>query len=402
MSVQTTPGEFEKKITLPEYDTKSYSPDDLPDDLGEHILENYESEVETDPPSLKTDGNWEFTNQGYAGRLALPEDWSLQLEPKAKLQNIFGMMECAYDLDSARFLSGAYDAGSIQDFFDKVVSILAGNVIKRSNQGFHQEYIEKEEESQFARGKIDIQKTVQKPWKPEVHTKYRELTADIEDNRILLWTLFSTLDNDGLEDETLSTARRAIGELKNVAEIQEYTVRDCIGREYRRLNSDYEFMHSLCRLILDNSGPTRETGEYQMKPFIVEMPTLYERFTARWLKQNTEPEYRVESQKSVPLDEKTGLSFDIDIVVYRDDEVVAVADTKYKIPKSPGMDDVSQIVSYAERMDTENAFLMYPESLSTEFDFTVGDIRIQDLQFRVDGDLDTNGRRFRDSLLSSI
>ncbi|PSQ55993.1 restriction endonuclease [Halobacteriales archaeon SW_8_68_21] len=402
MSTETTLGEFEKKITLPEYRTKSYAPDDIPDGLGEYILENYESEVETEPPSIKTSGNWEFTNQGYAGRLTTPDDWSIQLEPKVDLQNIFGMMEYAYDLDSARFLEGAYDAGSIQEFFDKVVSILAENVIKRSNQGFHKEYIKQEEESQFVRGKIDIQKTAQKPWKPEAHTKYRELTANIEDNQILLWTLFRTLSSESLSEGTLNKVRRGVRELQNIAELEEYTANDCVGREYQRLNSDYEFMHSLCRLILDNSGPTRETGEYEMIPFLVEMPTLYERFVARWFKQNIPAEYRVEPQKSVTLDERTGLSFDIDIVVYKDDEVVAVADTKYKIPSNPSTDDVSQIISYAERMDTENAFLVYPQSLSAEFDFTVGDIRIRDLQFRVDDELERNGRRFRDSILSAI
>ena len=402
MSTETTLGEFEKKITLPEYRTKSYAPDDIPDGLGEYILENYESEVETEPPSIKTSGNWEFTNQGYAGRLTTPDDWSIQLEPKVDLQNIFGMMEYAYDLDSARFLEGAYDAGSIQEFFDKVVSILAENVIKRSNQGFHKEYIKQEEESQFVRGKIDIQKTAQKPWKPEAHTKYRELTANIEDNQILLWTLFRTLSSESLSEGTLNKVRRGVRELQNIAELEEYTANDCVGREYQRLNSDYEFMHSLCRLILDNSGPTRETGEYEMIPFLVEMPTLYERFVARWFKQNIPAEYRVEPQKSVTLDERTGLSFDIDIVVYKDDEVVAVADTKYKIPSNPSTDDVSQIISYAERMDTENAFLVYPQSLSAEFDFTVGDIRTRDLQFRVDDELERNGRRFRDSILSAI
>jgi 5-methylcytosine-specific restriction enzyme subunit McrC len=402
MSTETTLDEFEKKITLPEYRTKSYAPDDIPNGLGEHILKNYDSEVETDPPSIKTDGEWEFTNQGYAGRLTLPEDWSLQLEPKIDPQSIFGMMEYAYDLDSARFLEGAYDAGSVQEFFDKVASILAENVIKRSNQGFHKEYVKQEEESQFIRGKIDVQKTAQKPWKPEVHTRYRGLTADIEDNRILLWTLFITLNNESLSTDALNKIRRGVRELQNITELEEYTVNDCTEREYRRLNSDYRFMHSLCRLILDNRGPISEIGEYQMIPFVVEMSTLYERFVAQWLKQNIGSEYRVEPQKSVTLNERTGLSFDIDIVLYQHNEVVAVADTKYKIPSSPSTGDVSQIVSYAERMGTKNAFLIYPKALNTRFNFTIGDVRIRDLQFSADGGIENSGRRFRDSILGII
>jgi 5-methylcytosine-specific restriction enzyme subunit McrC len=139
-----------------------------------------------------------------------------------------------------------------------------------------------------------------------------------------------------------------------------------------------------------------------MIPFVVEMPTLYERFIARWLKQNIDSEYRVEPQKSVTLNERTGLSFDIDIVLYQHNEVVAVADTKYKIPSSPSTGDVSQIVSYAERMGTKNAFLIYPKALNTRFNFTIGDVRIRDLQFSADGGIENSGRRFRDSILGII
>lgn len=403
MSREATLGEFEKRIELPEYDSKEYAPGDIPDGLGEHLYEIHGTEVAVEFPSPKTEGNWVFENQGYAGRIELPDGWSLLLEPKVSLKNLFGMLEYAYDLDSARFLEGTYDAGSIEGFFDRVVRILAQNVIRRSNEGFFKEYVERKESSTFVRGKLDIQKTAREPWKPEVHQRVRELTADIEDNQIILWTLSKVLSNDLCRDDTRTIVRHAYRALEPITSLQEFTASDCTGRNYRRLNSDYEFMHALCRMILDNTGPTRDLGRNQMIPFVVEMPTLYERFVARWLSTHLSGDYRVESQKTVRLDDGTGLSFDIDLVFRRPDgDVAAIADTKYKNQTKPKPEDVAQVVAYAERMGTENAFLVYPTELGTDVDFYVGDTRVRDLHFELDDDLDANGERFLSQIRSGL
>lgn len=391
-----------KALELPEYEPKRRSPDDLPARLGGHIYENYNGEIDVEFPSPKTDGRWEFTNQGYAGRVQLPDGWTMLLEPKVSLVTLFGMMEYAYDLKSVRFLEGVYDADSIEGFFDRVANILAQNVIRRSNEGFHKEYIEREERSTFIRGKIDVHRTVQKPWSPDVHQQVRELTADIEDNQILLWTLRDVLSSGLHRENTQRNVRHAYRTLEPVASLREYTASDCTGREYRRLNSDYEFMHALCYLILDNSGPTRNLGRHQMIPFIVEMPTLYERFVARWLDAHLPSGYRIEAQKTVRLDDAAALSFDIDLVLWKDGEVVAVADTKYKDARKPSTDDIAQVVAYAERMETDEAILIYPADLDVDVEFQVGNIRVRDLQFRLDGAIDQMGDDFMADWLAVV
>jgi 5-methylcytosine-specific restriction enzyme subunit McrC len=391
-----------KTLELPEYVPKRLGPNDFPDELGSHIYENYDTEVAVEFPSPKTDGQWEFTNQGYAGRVQLPDGWTMLLEPKVSLTTLFGMMEYAYDLESARFLDGVYDADSIEGFFDRVASILSQNVIRRSNEGFHKEYIERAERSTFVRGKIDVQRTAQEPWSPEIHQQIRELTADIEDNQILLWTLREALSSGLHREDTRRNVRHAYRILEPVVSLREYTASDCTGREYRRLNSDYEFMHALCYLILDNSGPTRNLGRHQMVPFIVEMPTLYERFVARWLDAHLPSEYRAEAQKTARLDGATNLSFDIDLVLWRDSKAVAVADTKYKDAGKPSTDDVAQVVAYAERMETDEAILIYPTGLDTNVEFQIGDIRVRDLQFRLDGAIDRMGGDFMADLLAAV
>jgi 5-methylcytosine-specific restriction enzyme subunit McrC len=391
-----------KILELLEYDSERRDPNDFPGELGSHIYENYNTEVAVEFPSPRTEGQWVFTNQGYAGRVQLPDGWTMLLKPKISITTLFGMMEYAYDVGSARFLEGVYDADSIEGFFDRVANILARNIIRRSNEGFHKEYVEREETSAFVRGDIDIQRTVRKPWTPKVHQRVRELTADIEDNQILLWTLRTVLSSDLRRESTRTTVRHAYRALEPVTSLQEFTASDCTGREYRRLNSDYEFMHTLCYLILNNSGPTRNLGRHRMIPFIVEMPTLYERFVARWLDAHLPSGYRVEAQKTVRLDEATNISFDLDLVFWQDGEVIAVADTKYKDTRKSSTDDVAQVVAYAEQMGTDEAILIYPTDLDVNADFQVGEVRVRDRQFRLDGTIDQMGKDFMSDLLSVV
>lgn len=391
-----------KVIELPEYEPKRYAEDYLPEHVLGEIRNQYRKQVDIDWLSPTADETWELTNEGYAGRVNLPDGWTLILEPKVTLANLFGMLEYAYDLESAEFLEGTYDADSIEGFFDRVANILAQNVIRRSNQGFHKEYVAKEETAEFVRGKIDVEKTAREPWKPEVHQTRRDLTADIEDNRILFWTLWKVLSSDLLRDQTRTKVRRAVRSLQDIASLQEYAASDCTGRSYRRLNSDYDFMHSLCYLLLDNSGPTRERGDHQMVPFTVDMPTLYERFVARWLDDHLPSPFSAQAQQTVTIHQSPSIQFDVDIVIRRDGEVVAVADTKYKQRSQPDTSDIEQVIAYAEAYDVEEAYLVYPEDLSTDFEFTVGDVRVRDLQFHLEGDLAANGDSFRSDLLRAL
>ena len=67
-------------------------------------------------------------------------------------------------------------------------------------------------------------------------------------------------------------------------------------------------------------------------------------------------------QYHASLDESGTFSFRIDLVL-RDvssDRVLAVLDTKYKRNHDPEESDIQQIVAYSVRMNTKNAFLIYP------------------------------------------
>ena len=81
---------------------------------------------------------------------------------------------------------------------------------------------------------------------------------------------------------------------------------------------------------------------------------------------------------------------------------MAVADTKYKGDRRPTTNDVAQVVAYAEQMETESAILIYPTALDTSVDFQVGNVRVRDLQFRLNGAIDRMGDDFMSALFTLL
>ena len=151
----------------------------------------------------------------------------------------------------------------------------------------------------------------------------------------------------------------------------------------------------------ENSGPTHESGNRSMLPFLVNMPRLYELFVSEWLKAHLPYSISLVSQERTYLNEMSGLYFDIDLVL-RDTstgEITCVMDTKYKDAAILATGDVAQIVAYAEKMGCQDAILVYPRGLSQSFEARVGDIRVRSLPFSLDGDVDEAGHHFMRALL---
>ena len=393
--------------TLKEYREKEFERNELDEETAEFLLDNFSSEVEVEFPTLKTDYRWVLENQGFVGYIALPEDNAIVLKPKVELDNIFAMMEYAYDLGEFD-LSTVYDSDSVQGFYDRIANILAENVIDRRRRGLYRSYIEKEEKSQRIKGRIDFTKTLKKPWDPKAHIKYSEMTADNEDNQILLYTLNRISSTTSLcRDVTLRKARKGIRSRKGSISYNEFRASDCKGRSYNRLNSDYERLHALCRLILDNSGPSYEVGDRQMVPFNVDMAKLFQGFVTKWLKQNLPERFKVKGEEEVTLTEykrSRDLKYRIDIVLYDRErgEVVCVIDAKYKSDERPDTSDVSQMVGYAKAKGTSEAFLLYPEELDEPLDIRLDDVHIRDQVFSLEDDLQENGENFLSELSDSL
>jgi 5-methylcytosine-specific restriction enzyme subunit McrC len=390
-------------ISLREYVPKRLPKEAIPGDVGEMLWREYGKHIAVEFPSPKTEGQWELTSQGWVGYIAASEDFVFWLQPKVEIKNLFLMLEYAYRLKSFLFLEGTIEAGSLDEFYERLANVLAKRVLDRARKGFYRSYIPKSAQLPYVRGRMDVRRTVTAPWDPNLHCRYEEHTADIEENQIIAWTLLRVTRSDITLERSLPFVRRAYRTLQGVVDVKQFSPADCMGRLYNRLNDDYEPLHALCRFFLDNTGPSHLVGNRKMLPFLVDMARLFELFVAEWLRNHMPNELSIERQERVYIGSDKSWYFDVDVVLYRTAtwEPVCVFDTKYKKGKILA-DDIAQVIAYSKSKDCKRAVLVYPTETDESVDETIGDLKIRSFSFSLEGDLEEAGRVFRDKLIDWI
>ena len=337
------------------------------------------------------------------GHVLAGEDLLVRILPKVPVSNLFRMLEVAYGLQSFRFLDGDTEIESIEDLYERIVSILSRRVLDRSRKGLYRSYVSEADDLPYVRGHIDPVATALNIMTgvPRVACQYEEQTADLEDNRLLLWTLHQvrrqSLTRKSVRRE-LDLARRA---LAGTISLKRFRAADCIRRLYHRLNSDYAPMHGLCRFILEQSGPGIEHGDHSFVPFELNMRYLFESFVAEWLRVNSPAGLAVRCKHNAYVDANFEMRITVDMLLLDEatQSPVAVLDTKYKIADHPHESDIHQIGFYAHEIGVKHALLVYPSPAGAPLRINHGkDVRLGSLVFNIGAPLKGAGVAFLDSL----
>lgn len=387
-------------IELTEYEYRQLPSSALSSRVGEALYHQYKAQVDVEPPSFKNDNQWGLTAQGWIGAIPLPDGQVLRLKPKVRLHNLFRMLEYAYQFD-VKFLEGTIEADSLEEYYERLANILARRILDRTRRGLYRTYLEREERLPYVRGRLHAARTAKTPWKINPLCQFEENTADVEDNQILAWTMFSVARSGMCSERVLPTVRRAYRGLLGMVSPHEHSGSACVGRAYSRLNLDYKPLHALCRFFLDHTGPSHQVGDRTMIPFLVDMAALFEKFVAEWLKTHLPDRCRLRTQYPVTLHAEHSHKYFIDLVVEdrETERPLFVMDTKYKAVDEPAADDTQQILAYALSTTCPTAVLIYPRALANPFDHVVQDrIRLRTLVFDIGGDLEDSGQRFLEEL----
>lgn len=362
---------------------------------------------EIEPASILNEYTLGLRSRGWIGTIPVGDDLLVRVKPKLPIANLFGMLEVAYNLRSFRLFDGAVQVESLDDIYERIVSILARRVLNRARKGLYRSYMSEGDELPFVRGSIDLVKAALniKRGIPSVPCRYEEHTADVDENRILHWTLHAvrrqTLRREHVRTE-LDRARRA---LAGTIALKQFSPADCINRLYHRLNDDYAPMHGLCRFVLEQTGPTIQSGDRSFLPFELDMPKLFEAFVAEWLRTSGVANLIVRPQYRAQLDANFKVQIDIDILLC--DQIsgspIAVLDTKYKLAERPSDDDIYQIAFYARELQAKRAILVYPTLLAAPFRMTHGkDTRVESISFDIGAPLSASGPAFVSALGASL
>lgn len=127
-----------------------------------------------------------------------------------------------------------------------------------------------------------------------------------------------------------------------------------------------------CEVFLRNRGLANLPGTRRARAFLFPMETVFERSVARALRRSAPDGVRIVAQeKKLFLFEESphGSAFRLnpDIVIYRGDDVLAIADTKWKLlfddpANHYGMSqsDLYQMYAYQKRYNSPRSILIYP------------------------------------------
>ncbi|EAW37476.1 McrC family protein [Lyngbya sp. PCC 8106] len=389
-----------KIIELTEHQPKLFERDELDQEIAELIWKNHKHLIDVEFPSIKTNNKYKLKPRGWVGQIILTPELHIYIKPKVPISNLFGMLEYAYQLKSFKIFDHQFtQCQSVDDFYSRLAAFLADKILARTRRGLYRTYIPVSSHLSAIRGKIDLRETVKKPWNVKLKCHYDEQTADIEDNQILLWTLY-IIGRTGLCSPTVSPKiRKAYHVLNGLVTHRSFQGKDCVNRSYNRLNQDYQIMHSICLFFLDNCGASHQVGNYTMFSFLVNMANLYELFVAEWLKLNLPSHLSVRIQSPVYIG-KIRRRIDIEIYNTTTQNTLYILDTKYKLPDDkPSNSDIDQVNTYASHKNCSNAVLVYPVPFKNPFNEEIGvKIRVRSLTFSINEDLEQAGQNFLKNL----
>lgn len=308
---------------------------------------------------LHPDGRrWVLRPKGIVGRIELREG-TLELQPKHPVQNLCHMIAAVAGVprlfESLTTLGdGALPDLLVAGFVQQAEGLLSG--------GLRRDYVELREPLTVLRGRLDLPTHLRRPQELVIDLScvHEDYTLDTPFNAVLRQTAEACYSRWPPIAARLLRLRHRLAALPNARLGPE----DIDRFHYDRLTEGYRPVHAFCRWIL--ASTRLGLGDHQRArgaSFVVEMAPLFERFVSLSLRSRLRPPWRVELQERVALDQARAIQLRPDVVVYRQDQPVAVVDAKYKLRGGgvPANSDAYQILAYARRYGVQRVWLVYPD-----------------------------------------
>jgi 5-methylcytosine-specific restriction enzyme subunit McrC len=348
----------------------------LRDEESRFLLAEHQKHVTLQPVA---DGGetWRVRPEAYCGSLPLPTGRCLYIEPKVGIGNLWRMLAWAYDL--LELFSEVPVPKSVDELIESVVEVFAHQVDDLILQGLLRGYEPRTENLLTMRGRLTVAAHLRANAvaRHRLLCDYDEFTTDIVENRILRWTLHLMLRAGHWHDRVRMLVDRCERRMAE-ASLAPVGDREFAELRYTRLNERYRTPLMLARLLLDMLSVTHRYGEREMLPLLLHMPSVFERFLERALRERLAPEglIVVGQDTSRRLDVGHRVTLKPDAVIYREGKPVLIVDAKYK---RTGFDeeseedrtkarnaDIYQMMAYCVGYGVGDAVLIYPEKTERE------------------------------------
>src|SRR5262245_33709709 len=92
---------------------------------AEILALNSSTKFDVELPSLLNDNTCGLRSKGWVGHIPIGDDLLVRVTPKVPVANLFRLLEVAYNLRSFRLFDGEIHIESLEDVYERIVSILA-------------------------------------------------------------------------------------------------------------------------------------------------------------------------------------------------------------------------------------------------------------------------------------
>lgn len=281
------------------------------------------------------------------------------------IKNIYYMLSYAF----TTLNQGGYEDIATEEFenmHNLFAAILAKGIGRQLKQGLYREYLNRKDDTVIVRGKIDMPGIVRNriARKRVLTCEYDELSENNFLNQILKTTVVLLLRHARVDQEYKNDLKKEMLFFSNVDTVDPASIRWSAIR-FRRDNSTYRMLISLCQLILEGMLLTTDSGEYKLATFVDEqrMSRLYEKFILEYYAKECPQVIATASQIPWALDDGIGTMLPVmqsDIMLTRGNEVLII-DAKYYTHTTQSKYDVHtlhsnnlyQIFTYVKNKDAE-------------------------------------------------
>ncbi|NPE27651.1 hypothetical protein HNV12_06640 [Methanococcoides sp. SA1] len=315
-------------------------------------------------------------------------------------RNLLYLLYCCYDIP-------IYESEIAQmqsrksNWFEILTFMFTKNLINILKKGANKQYIPVEENLPYFKGKWLIQKQFQiNGFKKHLfYVNYDEFSPDIPLNQVLKFVVnkLKTQSQDYENRKNLNILDQMMEEITLISNPNPLLNKII----FTRLNENYRPVFNLAKLFIEGNVVETSVGSTNAFAFTFDMNLLFERFIARFIKENNDSilpsdlsncNICVQSnQKAFAKNSKNKKVFYLrpDILFKNRNLVKLIIDTKYKVLKKSdrksgvSISDIYQMASYASLFECQNIILLYPrtaggnESILEEYALENSDCKIK-------------------------
>ncbi len=347
------------------------------EELEKFILEN-ESSANYLKITMKKGFGKVLQAQNFVGLIQTNDGTTIEILPKIKnksnneLKKIVLKMLKTLKNSPFKSFNMAQLKNSKMPLLEIFISMFLDELDKLIKRGIKRDYIQKEENIKFLKGKLKLKEQIKKNFihKERFFVEYDEFMSDRIENRIIKTTLKYLYKKSKLNknQKRIREFLFVFDEVKECKNIKIAFNNILLNRQMK----DYENIILWAKIFLFGNSFTPYKGNSVAFALLFDMNKLFESYVCNFLKkeyQNIKSQHK--KYHLVYLNNKGKFSLIPDIII---DDGKIVLDTKWKIlnyeknNNGIGQNDIYQMYAYATKyVNCERVYLVYPKDNEAEY-----------------------------------